>query len=341
MANLRVSLISLFVFVGLLAYGQASEKIAVTFDELYDEPYAINKLFIGFQPLYGEVFATNVNAGFGLETQYFHKNKFSIKGHFRKSYSSKFMDFNRENALRNGTVANTPQIFSYFELGGTYHIKDFDEASTAKIFLHKKKLPPTKWAATVPSYAEVPAKLRKIYGLRAGAILWNSTADINRTLDKQGLSFSDLVTAQGDALPQQTSDGRDMAAFANLHATNAYVGGSLTWIRNVAVSFDDQYDNGVDDGIFSVFLDVMVAPTLTLDPIQYNGQSYATDAIKLNKVGVRAGFEGRYNRTLGWSYGGEVGYRPSIDGRSFFALFKIAFPVFSSNLDNKVEAFQK
>ena len=56
------------------AYGQGDRKDdnnAVTFEELYDEPYLVNKLFIGFQPLYGEVFATNVNAGFGIEASYY------------------------------------------------------------------------------------------------------------------------------------------------------------------------------------------------------------------------------------------------------------------------------
>ncbi len=50
----------------LMAQAQ-KDKPAVTFEELYDEPYSINKFFIGFQPLYGELFATNVNSGFGIE----------------------------------------------------------------------------------------------------------------------------------------------------------------------------------------------------------------------------------------------------------------------------------
>ncbi|MDZ7649890.1 MAG: hypothetical protein U5K54_23645 [Cytophagales bacterium] len=38
-----------------MVYAQGQdEKAAVVFDELYDEPYSINKLFIGFQPSYGE-----------------------------------------------------------------------------------------------------------------------------------------------------------------------------------------------------------------------------------------------------------------------------------------------
>ncbi len=322
----------------LISHGLAAQddKGAVTFDELYDEPYSINKLFIGFQPFYGELFATNVNAGFGFEARYYHKKVFEINAHFRKTYSSQFFDFNRELASKNSSVSNAPEIYNYYEFGGTYHIKDFDVSSTAKIFLHRKTMAKTRWAATVPQYAEVPSKLRKIYGARLGSIIWNSTADLNRALDKQGLTNADLVNSEGVGLPQT----QDFNVFANIYSTNIYVGGSISFIRNIAVSFD-RYNDAVDDGMLTLFMDLMVAPSLTLDPVTYNGEEYSTSALKTNKIGFRAGIDGRFNRTLSWSYGGEMGYRPSIDGRGFFALIKISFPVFGSNLDNKVEAFGK
>lgn len=322
----------------LISHGLAAQddKGAVTFDELYDEPYSINKLFIGFQPFYGELFATNVNAGFGFEARYYHKKVFEINAHFRKTYSSQFFDFNRELASKNSSVSNAPEIYNYYEFGGTYHIKDFDVSSTAKIFLHRKTMAKTRWAATVPQYAEVPSKLRKIYGARLGSIIWNSTADLNRALDKQGLTNADLVNSEGVGLPQT----QDFNVFANIYSTNIYVGGSISLIRNIAVSFD-RYNDAVDDGMLTLFMDLMVAPSLTLDPVTYNGEEYSTSVLKTNKIGFRAGIDGRFNRTLSWSYGGEMGYRPSIDGRGFFALIKISFPVFGSNLDNKVEAFGK
>lgn len=328
-----------------LAYAQVQEeKAAVVFDELYDEPYAINKLFIGFQPFYGELFATNVNAGYGAEAHYYHKNKFDVKAHFRKSYSSKFYDFNREVALNNSSVSNTPEIYNYYEIGGTYHIKDFDVSSKTKIFLHKKNTSRNRWAATVPLYAEVPSKLRKIYGLRLGGIVWNSTTDLNRVLDSQGLSNADLVNSEGIGLPETYVDGngqiQDFNVFSNIYATNIYLGGSMSWIRNIAVGFD-QYEEGLDDGILTLFFDVMVAPALKVDPVVYNDMEYSTDVLKTKMIGFRAGIDGKFNRTLSWSYGGEVGYRPSMSGQGFYALLKVSFPVFSSNLDNKVEAFGK
>lgn len=345
MKHIRIPFIILlfirFGSVPLIAQDQDQDnKDAATFEELYDAPYDINKLFVGFQPFYGELFATNINAGFGFEAQYFYKNKFDVKAHVRKTYSSKFYDFNRELAVRNGVTSNEPEIFNYYELGGTYHIDDFEVSSTTRMILRKQGTSMNRWASTVPMTVEVPAKLRKIYGVRGGVIIWNSTADISRALDKQGLSNSDLVDSENIPLPPTYVDAngetQDLNAYSNIYSTNLYVGASLSLIRNVAVSFDN-YEEGLDDAMFTVFMDIMFAPSLKLDPVVYNGTEYLTTAIDLNKVGVRAGIDGKFNRKISWAYGGELGYRPSIEGRGFFALLKISFPVFSSNLQKKAE----
>jgi hypothetical protein len=329
------------------------DKPTVTFEELYDEPYSINKLFVGFQPLYGEVFATNVNSGFGIEASYFQKEKFDLKVNYRQSYSAEFFDYNRNAFLKAQAdakykISDQPQAFSYFELGGTYHIKDFDQESKTKMTLYKKSLKGDRWAATVPFHAEVPCKVRKIYGVRLGGIVWNSTTDLTRALSKQHLTNADLKSSTGTSLPSSYFENgiqRNLYVFGNIHAANVYVGGSMTWIRNVAVNFD-KYDDGVDDGMMTLFFDIMVAPSLKLDPVTYTDTNnvtdkYSTGAIKTHSFGFRAGVDGKFNRTFGWSYGGEFGYRPTIVGMGFFAMLKIAFPLYSTNLDYKVESFGK
>src|SRR6185369_6415155 len=172
--------------------------------------YSINKLFIGFQPLYGEVFATNTNAGFGIEASYFQKDKFDLKAHFRKTYSGEFFDYNRNAAVKNqenfstpasGTgFSDPPQAYSYYELGGTYHVKDFDQDSKTKMILYKKSMKGDRWAATVPLHAEVPCKVRKIYGARLGVIVWNSTTDLSRALSKQHLTNNHLKSTTNPSL---------------------------------------------------------------------------------------------------------------------------------------------
>lgn len=321
------------------------EKQAVTYEELYDEPYSINKLFIGFQPLYGELFATNVNAGFGIEASYYYKDKFDLKANFRKTYSSQFFDFNRQAALDNNDpqMSTKPQIFNYYELGGTYHVKDKDESGKTRMVLYKKSFKGNRWAANVPQFAEVPCKVRKIIGARLGGILWNSSVDLSRALKSQDLTIADLVNSDGVGLAPidpATGTAKNISVYGNLHATNVYVGGSMSWFRNVAVSFD-KYDEGLDDGLLTLYFDILFAPSLALDAVTYQSIDYSTDVIKTSSFGFRAGIDGKFNRQLSWSYGGEIGLRPSISGQGLYAMFKISFPVFGTGLDYKVESFGK
>lgn len=331
------------------AYGQGDRKDdnnAVTFEELYDEPYLVNKLFIGFQPLYGEVFATNVNAGFGIEASYYHKNKMDFKAHFRKTYSSGFYDFTRDLASRNNApgITTKPEVFNYYEFGGTYHIKDFESTGKTKMVLYKRSYKGNMWAARVPLQAVVPCKVRKIYGARLGAVIWNSTTDLSRAMTEQGLTNLDITTSEGVALPVNYIDAngqtRDFNVYGNIYSTGLYVGGSISWIRNIAVSFD-KYEEGIDDGMLTLFFDIQYAPAVNLDPIIYQNEEYSTKVLKTRSLGFRAGIDGKFNRQLGWAYGGEFGYRPSLEGRSFFAMLKISFPIFGTNLNYKVETFAK
>ena len=342
----------IFLWMGCVLLGfqltfaqDRKDKTAVTYEELYDEPYSVNKLFVGFQPFYGELFATNVNAGFGVEASYYLNEKFDFKAHLRKTYSSSFYDFSRDLARRNSNVDNKPEVFNYYELGGTYHFKDFESSSKTKMVLYKNSYKGDKWASRVPLHAEVPCKLRKIYGGRLGAIVWNSTTDINRALEKQGLTNDDLVTDEGKRLPLTYPDPfngktRDFKVFSNVYSAGLYIGGSLTWIRNVAVSFD-KFEEGIDDGIMTLFFDILYSPGLKVDDILWNNDIYSVSAIKKSPVGFRLGIDGKFNRQMSWGYGGEFGYRPSIQGQGVFAMFKISFPIYSTNLDYKVESFGK
>lgn len=333
----------------VVAQGERTDKgTPVTYEEVYNEPYKVNKLFVHFQPLYAELFATNVNAGFGLEANYYLKDKFDFKGHFRSTYGSPFFDMNRNHGKDNSDVQNRQKPFTFFELGGTYHIKDFEKEGKTKIVLYKKSYAGNKWAARVPLTAQVPVKVRQIYGARLGTTVWQSSLDINNIMKKQGVTSAEFKNALGGTLEAAAiangninSDGQaDLAIFSNASSAGLYVGGSITWIKNAAFSFD-KYEDGVDDLIFTTYLDILIAPRVSLDDIVYMNDVYDISPIATTKVGFRAGIEGKFNRTLSWSYGGEVGYRPGIDGRMFYALVKISFPVFGTNLDYKVETFEK
>jgi len=334
---------------------ERKDKAPVTYEELYDEPYSINKLFLSFQPLYGELFVANINAGFGIEAQYFYKDKADFKAHFRKGYSRQFFDFARDLSMNNSDVDNHAEVFNYFEIGGTYHIKDFEHMGKTKMFLYKNSYKGNKWAARVPLEADdIPCKVRRIYGARLGAIMWDSSTDIDRALATQGLTNLDLKSDEASLRETfyNTETGKDekLNVFSNIYSKGLYVGGSLTWIRNVAVSFD-KFEEGVDDGILTTYLDLLISPSIIVDNIVYTDKdpntpeqgtaTYSVSPLKVKSFGVRGGLEGKFNRTLSWSYGAEIGYRPGLEGRSFFALIKISFPVYGTNLDYKVEAFGK
>jgi len=342
----------LTVHVNLFAQ-ERSDKTAVTYEQIYDEPYAVNKLFVALQPVYGELFVANVNAGYGVEAHYYFQDKADFRAHFRKTYSRKFFDLTRDLALDNSMLDNRAQVYNYFEFGGTYHIKDFEGPSKTKMVLYKNSYKGNRWASRVPLNAEVPCKVRKIYGLRAGAILWNSSTDLTRALKEQGLTNADLKDAEGNGLPLTFDKGNGaepLSVYTNLASKNVYLGGSVSWIRNVAINFD-KFEEGVDDLMLTAFIDVVYAPALTLDDIVYTDsnpnspvagtRTYSVSPVKIQSLGARAGIDGRFNRTFSWAYGAEVGYRPSIAGRSFYALVKISFPVFGSNLDYKVESFER
>lgn len=346
------------VSANLFAQGERKDKTPVTYEELYDEPSSINKLFVGFQPLYGEMFVTNVNAGFGIDATFYHKDKADFKAQFRKTYSAQFFDLSRSQALKQEqtSVDNRAEVFTYFEFGGTYHIRDFEESSKTKMFLYKNSYKGDRWAARVPLNAEIPCKVRKIYGARLGGILWDSSTDLDRAIEKQDLTNGHFKTKEGLALPEQeynlAGELQDVHVFSNVSSIGLYAGGSMTWIKNVAVNFD-KFEEGIDDLIFTAYADIMFAPMLSVDDIVYTQKNdeglpiagttanYSADPISLKKFGFRVGMDGRFNRQFSWAYGAELGYRPSLEGRMFYALLKISFPVFGTNLDYKVESFGK
>jgi hypothetical protein len=345
----------------LFAQGERKDKTAVTYEEIYDEPYSVNKLFVGLIPMYGELFVTNVNAGYGLDAMYYLKDKADFRFQMRKTYSEKFYDFTRNLASNQSSVDNRAEIYNYYEVGGSYHFKDFEESSKTKMFLYKNSYKGNKWAARVPLHAEVPCKVRKIYAARLGGIFWNSAADLGRIMERQGLANKDLVNISGNAaeyptLPDFETNSKNQQVavhpFTNIASTGLYVGGSMSWIRNVAVNFD-KFEEGIDDGMLTAYVDILIAPSLKVDDVVYtpklangvrdtdNTATYSVAPVKTQTIGFRAGIDGRFNRTLSWSYGGEVGYRPSFDKSGFYVLLKIAFPVFGTNLDYKVESFGK
>jgi hypothetical protein len=312
-------------------FGQKRDK-TVVYEELYDEPYDLNKLWVMFQPLYGEVFVSNLNIGFGLEAQYMLKDKASFRAHGRKAYARKF-DFERDVAESNSIQQNDPQVFNYYEIGGTYHIKDFEKEAESKMILLRKKEDLDELKAKVPDQIRVPSKRRIIYGARLGGLTYSTATDLDKVLRDNNLELPAVDSAG-------FIDGNN-SLFTNVTTYAVYLGGQYTNIKNFAVKPDRTFGTLVNDLIFTAYLDVIYAPSIELDQVLIDGIMYSTDPVETTSVGFRAGMEGKFNREWGWAYNAEIGMRPGIKSRGFYLLIKLSFPVFSTPLDFTKEAFGK
>ena len=310
----------------------------VTYEEVYDDPYDINRLFVQFQPIYGEFFRSNINLGFGLRADYFLDKKADFTLQFRKPYGSKF-DFSRDNAKKNSDFENSPKPFFYVDLGGAYHILDKEVDGKSKFVLFSKSFQNAdKWESMTPEYMEAPIKLRRIYSVRTGGTYYQSTLDVNDISKSQNIN---IVDSSGNSIPGE------LKAFGNILVSGIYIGGGMTIIKNVALKFDKTYDQVSNDLIFSAYFDLCYAPGIVIGDLFYKpapGLSeirYFSSSIKTSPLGFRLGIDGKFNRNLSWGYGIETGIRPGIKNQGLFIQGRISFPIIGSTLSSEVEAFGK
>ena len=317
----------------LMAQGSRNEKKILTYETLYDAPYEINKLWVQFQPVYTELFVTNPTVGFGVEASYYWADKFDFRAHFRKPYGRP-TDYHRNISHYNAPeIDNKPTIYNFFEVGGTYHIKDWEEDTETFIHLYSSRYSTAnKWKSMVPEKSKIPTKVRKIIGARFGGMAYKSNFNLDRSVES-GLELLDL---EGNRLSDAIKN-----PFTAVNVQGGYLGGSYTWIKNVAIDPDRSYSDLVKDLMLTTYFDILLAGKIDYKDVYYQNVAYSTTGLGKNYFGFRAGVDGKFNRTLSWAYNGEIGYRPGVKGKGLYALIKISFPVYSTDLDNKVEAFSK
>ena len=335
--------LSLVLLTGFSAVAMAqglSPKAAITYEELYDDPYAINKLFLHIQPMYAELSATNVTAGFGIGANYYMEDKVDFHAGFRQAYTRSF-DLARDAALKNQVLVNKPNNFTYGELGFTYHIQDFEDDSETKLTLYSRKYQKgNRWAAHVPEHTVVPSKVRKIRGVRLGGFAFDTSLDLKRIIGEQGITLEDK---DGAAFPLE-----DAYLHTNEVVKGGFIGFSMSWFKNMAIKPDKGYSVLANNHMFTTYADFMLAPSVELEDVLYRdptmGNSlrrFSTESVETQNWGFRLGAEGKNNRTISWSYGAEAGIRPGVKGQGFFATLKISLPVYSTSLNYRREAFGK
>ncbi len=341
--EMRKYLLCLLFFALLIGKGgnvQAQNKTAVDkadieYESQLDDPYDIHKMWLHIYPFYADAFVTSFNVGFGAQINYLWKNKFDFRLHGRTTYAP-FSDFSRLNGELNTITTNKLTGYRYIELGATYHFKDEAVSGESKIMIQSKNYEDRKWTAAVPEYIKIPTKVRKIMSVRAGGYYWGGTTNLGEALQKQGRN---LINSTGDTLDNPR-------LYTNIQSAGVYVGGQLMRIRNVVVK-PNKYNVSTNDLIFSAYADILYAPFVKTEDIfvdypetpVHEEDFHSTSPLKTRKLGFRLGIEGMYNREFSWSYGAEIGFRPSIQTRGFYANVRVGF-AFASKMQQKRQAYQ-
>ncbi|MES2731108.1 MAG: hypothetical protein V4714_05140 [Bacteroidota bacterium] len=328
----------------------ATNKDDIEYEAITDDPYDLNKMWLHLYPMQGDAFMTNLNAGYGAQGQYLLKNKFDFRFSARRSYY-KGADISFGIGEKTKDVHNKNKLvpFMYLEGGATYHVVDKADAGEAKVVIYTKRYSEGKWASTVPEFIMVPSKVRKIVGIRLGGLYWKSATNLGDAMRKQNIAL--LESTDGRQLEHYpTVNGvprsQEQRIYTNISSTAIYLGGSMGRIRNVVVK-PKKYDIALNDLIFTGYADIIFSPSIVLEDIKQSDSlnqaityTYSTAPIKRSPLGFRAGIEGMFNREFSWSYGAEVGMRPSIKGSGLYFSVKVGFAL-ASRLDQRRQAYQK
>jgi hypothetical protein len=188
---------------------------------------------------------------------------------------------------------------------------------------------------------ELNAKVLRSIGARLGVQSLQTTVSLNKALENQKLELTGSkgtrLTPAGSSIPAgsvlESPEGQN-SLFTSFSTTGFYAGVALQRRKNISIKTETM---GIvsSNSILTFFADLMVNPFSELKPFTINregsgdSEEFSTDKIKTNMVGFRTGFEVRYNEGSFMSAGGEIGYRPSIQGQGFYAALRIGIPVFS------------
>lgn len=301
----------------------------LTYEGINDDPYALNRIYIHIQPVYGELFATNVNLGFGLQVDYQIAKGLGLSANWRHPYSRQ-TDFNREIAYKNQDNIDNNKAFNYLEFGGTIHLSDRDQQGKSKIILYSKRYKGNKWANKTAEKLIIPSRVRKVMGFRWGGMMFNSTTDISNAAELQDIS---LVDNENNSVDQAK-------LYGNIDVKGIYAGLSIQIIKNVAIQPHRDFGVLVNDLQFTAFIDIMYAPSINVEDIILNDLIIDSNQLETQELGFRAGVQGKFNKPIGFSYGAEVGHRPSLKELGFYAMFKLGFPVFGIPPKDQTRAYR-
>ena len=318
---------------------------ALVYKVLLDDPTQTNKLWVHLQPVTVDGMSMNAAVGSGLETQWISPFKglelrASIRGNFLNamdlqrraaSTSSVFLQTSKYDDLKN-PISDNFKRFLNWEIGAFYPFLEYKKDGQADISF-------SNGANGQTETIEVNAKVIRSVGARLGFNSMSTTVSLNNAIEDQNIeltgSLGNRLTPKGATIGSAftTEDGKNNL-FTSFSSGGIYAGIGLQRKKNLSIKTEN---HGIvsSNSILTMYADLIVNPWTSLTPFSYTRsgtgvkEEFAVDKIKTSKLGFRTGFEIRFNEVAFISAGGEIGYRPSIQGQGFYAAIKIGIPVFS------------
>lgn len=346
----------------------------IVFDQVYNNPSEVKRLFLGLMPAYADMFTTNVNLGVGVDAHIFPKKlgvgglqnenkKYSLHFHARTTYASQ-TDLNRflhsENtAAFTANEFGSPGWYVYAEGGYAYHFYDNVAEDNIKLPVTSTRRDLKKAASEVNDIFEVTVDKRTLVTARAGllgyrsAVNWNNVVSRDNRRVMRGMYDADPedaiepVSIRYDSLGiRNEAEGLGLRnyAFGDVIVGSVYLGASMSWIWNAGFETEGHADV-VRDAMVTGYADFMVAPFVVVGEVKsYNGKFVASPndlADFRNRFGGRIGLDIAHNRAFGWGLNAEIGYRPGIHRNGAYFMMGFRFPVFATDMNNLRESFQK
>ncbi|MEL6533995.1 MAG: hypothetical protein AAFQ98_01220 [Bacteroidota bacterium] len=334
-------------------------------EPLRDDPNNIHKLYLGFMPVYSDMFVSNVTWGAGADAMIYPKTelgqkKYSIHLHGRTTYAPQ-TDLNR--FVHNANISTDDEFgfnslawYTYVEAGGEYFF--FDDQGVTDIYklpVQRKKWESAEWEATVTEHFEFEGKKRTLVGARFGAIGYRSAVNIGNIAVRDSIEISGNFTQEDGSVVNMRYDSvRRLAetmeiqdlAFSNVSVGALYAGVSMRWIWNLAAE-PEGHAMAILDNLITGYADVIISPSAVFfsDILTFNG-NYEVAGSSLNAgfqniFGGRIGIDLAQNRSFGWGLNAEIGYRPGLATAGFYMMAGLRFPVLGTDLDYSRETILK
>ncbi|MBP9725572.1 MAG: hypothetical protein KBE37_12275, partial [Bacteroidia bacterium] len=252
-----------------------------------------------------------VNFGMGAKADYYFPKVLSLHAGVKQA----LYDLNNYNANGKGfkTSENTTNLFQQFDFGaGLFFNIDGNTKTRVYAWPGTGYIDPVE-KDTLYDYTKEKLPCRTMIGLRGGFYQWR------QSVDAISASKGPLIAKDGYIF----NDSMDL--YTNITSSGYYAGISLSKLVDVFyTSADGKHRNA--SFIRNIYLDVLYAPTITIDNIVLNGISYDISGIgglSKKNMGGRIVYEKTSTRDfpkLNFSYRVEAGIRPGLADKGFYIM---------------------